>query len=87
MVKSAGVTPVSISDHDLVHMALNFKKSRPKPVYIIRRSYKHYDASTFARDISEAPWSVTDGFEDVEEQLNAFHLLFDPILDEHACSN
>ena len=55
-----------------------------KPVYVIRRSYKHYDASAFARDIAEAPWSVVESFDDVDEKLDAFHLLFDPILEQHA---
>ena len=31
-----------------------------------------------------APWSVIDNFDDVENKLNAFHLLFNPILDNHA---
>ncbi len=84
MVKSVGVTPVGISDHDLVHITLNFKKSRPKPIYISYRSFKHYDANEFARDISDVPWSVIDGFGDTEDKLEAFHLLFDPILDKHA---
>jgi hypothetical protein len=84
MVKSVGVTPVGISDHDLVHITLNFKKSRPKPIYISYRSFKHYDANEFARDISEVPWSVIDGFSDTEDKLEAFHLRFDPILDKHA---
>ncbi len=82
MVRSAGVT---ISDHDLVFITLNLKNLRPKPVYLIRRSYKHYDASAFASDISEAPWSVIENCDDVDEtELNAFHLLFDPMLDQHA---
>ena len=38
MVKSVGVTPVGISDHDLVHITLNFKKIRPRPIYISYRS-------------------------------------------------
>lgn len=67
MLKNSGVMPISISDHDLVYLNLNFKKRRPKPVYIMRRSYKHYDGSAFARDVSEDPWSVVDSLDDVEE--------------------
>ena len=29
-------------------------------------------------------WSVIESFEDVDDKLNAFHLLFNPILDTHA---
>jgi hypothetical protein len=71
-------------DHDLVSITLNLKSRRAKPVYVIRRSYKHYDASAFARNIAEVPWSVTEYFDDVDGKLNAFHLLFDPILEQHA---
>jgi hypothetical protein len=44
----------------------------------------HYDASAFARNIAEVPWSVIENFDDVDGKLNAFHLLFDPILEQHA---
>ena len=84
LVKTSGVRPVTISDHDLVFITLNLKRRRLKPVYVIRRSYKHYDAGAFARDIAEAPWSVVESFDDVDEKLDAFHLLFDPTLDQHA---
>ena len=60
------------------------KKTRPKPIYITTRSFKHYNRDAFNRDISMAPWSVIDNFDDVENKLNAFHLLFNPILDNHA---
>ena len=33
---------------------------------------------------AEAPWSVVESFDDVDEKLDAFHLLFDPILEQHA---
>ena len=84
LVKTSGVRPVTISDHDLAFITLNLKRRRSKPVYVIRRSYKHYDAGAFVRDIAEAPWSVVESFDDVDEKLDAFHLLFDPILEQHA---
>ena len=34
--------------------------------------------------MSAAPWSVVDTFDDVEDKLNAFHLVFNQILDLHA---
>ena len=84
MVKNAGVTPVSISDHHLVYITLNFKKIFAKPVYISYRSYKHYDADSFVQDISDVPWAVIDGLDDIQDRLNAFHMLFNSILDKHA---
>ena len=84
VVEESKVLPVSISDHDLVYVTLNVKKTRPKPIYITTLSFKHYNRDAFNRDISMAPWSVIDNFDDVENKLNAFHLLFNPILDNHA---
>ena len=34
--------------------------------------------------MSSAPWSVVNIFDDVEDKLNAFHLMFNQILDSHA---
>ena len=42
LVKEAKVSPSSISDHEIILVVLNMKKSRPKPTYILTRSYKNY---------------------------------------------
>jgi len=34
--------------------------------------------------MSTGPWSVFDIFDDVDDKLNAFNLIFDDILDSHA---
>ena len=39
VVKESKVLPVSISDHDLVYITINVKKTRPKPIYITTRSF------------------------------------------------
>jgi hypothetical protein len=75
----------SISDHDLVYAVLILKKERPKAVYITTRSFKSYNASEFCADILQAPWSITDVFDDAEDKLYAFgNSLFNDILDKHA---
>ena len=83
-IKKTKVVANSISDHDMVVAVLNLKKSRPKPVYISTRCFKNYNRERFLEDVSNAPWSVLENFEDVEDCLNAFHLLFNEILDQHA---
>jgi hypothetical protein len=60
------------------------KKERPKPIYITTRSFKSYNASEFCTDILQAPWSITDVFDDVKDKLYAFNSLFNDILDKHA---
>ena len=84
MVLNANVMPCSISDHDLVYVQLRLKKDRLKPVYITTRSFKNFNQDAFQNDIAEAPWSVVDVFDDVDDKLDAFHLIFNQILDHHA---
>jgi hypothetical protein len=83
-IKQTKVIPNSISDHDIVMSILALKKCRPKPVYVSVRSLKHYNKDYFCEDISNASWSVINNFEDVNDYLNAFDLLFNEILDQHA---
>lgn len=80
----ATVMENSISDHDLVYVTLRLKKARSKPVYITTRSFKHYSPVDFNSDVSLAPWSIVDVFDDVEDKLYAFDLLFTEIFDRHA---
>ena len=70
--------------YDLIVATLQLKKSRPKPVYITRRSFKYYNKAAFLEDISNAPWSVIEAFDDVEDKLYTFNYLFTQILDQHA---
>ena len=73
-----------MSDHDLVYAILQLKKQRPKPVYITSRIFKHYQPDAFCADIEQAPWSILDVFDDVNDKLFAFNELFCDILDRHA---
>ena len=68
----------------MVYLEFDLKKDRPAPVYVTTRSFKNYDQVAFHGDMSTAPWSVIDIFDDVGDKLNAFHLLFDDILDSYA---
>ncbi|RMX43510.1 hypothetical protein pdam_00001977, partial [Pocillopora damicornis] len=72
----------SISDHDLIVASLNLKKPRPKPTYISPRSFKNFKKDAFLADISSAPWSIFDIFEDNEGKLDTFNSLFHQILDQ-----
>ena len=78
-----GVMDSSISDHDMVFAVLHLKVSRPKTTYITTRSLKNYNPDAFQFDMSGAPWSVVEVFDDVDDKLHAFDLLFNEILDHH----
>ena len=66
-IKQTKVIPNSISDHDVVMSTLTLKKWRPKPVYVSVRSFKNYNPEAFCEDISNAPWSVINNFDDVND--------------------
>ena len=83
-VQETIVKPCSVSDHDIVCATLRLKNQRQKPTYITTRSFKRYQPDQFHGDISKVPWSVLDVFDDLEDKLNAFNLLFNSVLDEHA---
>ena len=77
--------PVSISDHDLVYAVLKLKRQRSKPTFITTRSFKKYQPpEAFLRNISLIPWFVVNCFDEVNDSLYAFNLLFNEVLDEHA---
>jgi len=84
LINETNVLANSISDHDLIVASMNLKKSRPKPSYISTCSFTNYDKDAFLDDISNAPWSIVDSFEDTDDKLNDFNLLFYQILDQHA---
>jgi hypothetical protein len=83
-IKQTKVMPNSISDHDVVMPTLTLKKCRPKPDYVSVRSFKKYNPEAFCEGISNAPWSAINNFDDVNDSLNAFDVLFNGILDQHA---
>ena len=84
LIREAKVVPAPFSDHELVFISLGLKKKRSKAVYVTIRSYKDFDLDSFQFDLNRAPWSVIDCFEHVDDKLNAFDLLFNPLLDQHA---
>ena len=48
------------------------------------RSFKNYSSERFNNDITKVPWSVLETFDDPEDKLHAFNLLFNEVLDRHA---
>ena len=84
LIIELNVVPISISDHDLVYATLKLKKELQKPVYVNVRSFRQYNSNSFLQDMSYAPWSVINVFDDIDDKLNAFNLILNNILDLHA---
>ena len=73
-VIKAGVIDCLISDHDIIFTDLLLKASRPKVTYVKTRSFKNYNPEAFQYDMSFAPWSVLEIFDDVDDKSHAFDL-------------
>ena len=52
--------------------------------FVTTRSFKNYSPDRFLKDITSAPWSLLETFDDPDDKLHAFNLLFNNILEEHA---
>ena len=53
-------------------------------MFMTIRSFKNYSLERFNNNITRAPWSVLETFDDPHDKLHAFNLLFNEILDRHA---
>lgn len=84
LVKSSGVSDITISDHFLVYAVPNLTMPKPAAINITKRSFKNYHAETFAVDISCVPWDVVNLSESIDDKLDAFNDLFLACLNEHA---
>ena len=49
-----------------------------------RRSFKNFSKSAFENDLSSVPWSVIDVFNDPDDKVEAFNILFIDMLDYYA---
>lgn len=50
------------------------------------RSFKNYSSERFNNDIKSTPWSILETFEDPDDKLHTFNLLFNESLDRHVPS-
>ena len=83
VVRSASVMDLGISDHSAVSLHLCWRKPKTQSSYVTRRS-KRIDLDKFRKDLSLAPWSVTDIFDSVDDKLDYFNQTFLQVLNDHA---
>ena len=78
------VLTCSISDHNLVYLALSLKTPRRKPSYVTIRGYKNYNGKKFCNDLALAPFHMVSFFDDLNDQVDIFNILFTDVLNQHA---
>ncbi|PFX14301.1 Tyrosine kinase receptor Cad96Ca [Stylophora pistillata] len=84
MVRQCGVLPLGISDHSLVYAALKLKSKRPPSKIVRSRNFKRCNIQDFKKDIERIPFHVQDMFEDKDDVLWGWNLLFNDVCDVHA---
>jgi len=83
-ISISGAFPLGISDHDLIYATIRLKNKRTPPKYIRTRDYKKLDPEKFRDDIESAPFHVASVFDDADDILWAWQMLFTNICDDHA---
>ena len=73
-----------VSDHRLVFTVMKASHRHKKSMMITSRSYKCYDKEKFLSDLSAVPFHVPFIFDNVDDQVWAFHHLFNTVVSECA---
>ena len=84
MIRKSGVLPLGISDHCLVYATLKLKCTRPSPKIVRSRNFKKYNFHDFRNDIESVPFHVLGIFEDKDDLLWGWNLLFNDVCNVHA---
>ena len=82
----------TISDHNLVDITPKLKRPRINPCKVTVRSYKNYKVGNFLHDLSLTPFHITSVFDDLNDQVDAFHIydifyLYDIKICQWCCKN
>ena len=83
-IVSCDVNISAVADHCLVAVTLKLKAPKPRPSYILTRSYKTYNPESFLSDLEYVPFHIANIFDDFNDQVDVFNKLFLDTLSEHA---
>ena len=83
-ISRSSVLNTAFSDHLPIALCINSSLPCPQPTLITRRSFKHFSKSSFHEDLSIVPWSILDIFDDPDDKVDEFNLLFSDVLHHHA---
>ena len=82
-IVNSGVYDPGMSDHCLVFAVVKFKRDKVPPKIIITRNYKQVDTKALQQDMENAPWSVINIFDDIDDAAYAFNTLYNNIIKAH----
>ena len=84
LISNAKSLPCSLSDHHLVYCVMSVHSSKPPVKFVTTRHLHKCDPSDIIPDLSKAPWQVLETFDDLDDVVEAWNVLFLEILNRHA---
>ena len=84
IIYSCKVKSSTISDHNLISLALKLQPPKKSLTYISTRSYNNYYSLKFADDLAHAPFHMINFFDDFDDKVHAYNCLFTDVLNIHA---
>ena len=83
-IVQSGIIHTTLSDHSLVVCVVKGGAPKLPPRKFEHRSFKNDNKMEFVNDLSQVPWSVIDGVENVSDAVFLWERLFSEIANEHA---
>ena len=83
-ISKSSVLSTSFSEYLPVLLQNNSTIPFPQPTLITHHSFKHFSKTSFKDDLSYIPWSILDIFDDPDDKVEAFNILFTNVLDDPA---
>ena len=84
-IQTSGSIDLGISDHHLIFAVFKVARSNAKPKVISTRNYKSLDKRQLRSDFDQAPWHITELFDDIDDSLDTWQylLVYNEILHHH----
>ena len=81
-ILKAGTFDPAISDHKLIYTIVNLNRRREKPVMKTVRNYKLVNKENFKLALQNAPWWISNLFDDIDDVVNTWELLYKDVVNE-----
>jgi len=82
-VKIAGCYAPGISDHHLVYAVVNLRRQKSSPVIKKVTDFKNLNCDKLRHELSTAPWSVCEIYDDVDDVAWAWEYLYKDVMTDH----
>ena len=79
----SGTFEPAISDHKLVYAVINLRRSNPCPTIKTVHDYKSLNREELNRTFKQTPWWIANIFDEVEDTVHTFELLYRDVINEH----